>query len=247
MQMRPGVAGARRVVATVEARMSSTRLPGKVLRPILGRPMLELLLERLRRAKSVTDVVIATTTNLADDAIAALARRLQVRVFRGSEDDVLDRVLRTARSAQADVIVEITGDCPLVDPEVVDRLATFYLANNYDYVSNCLRKTFPDGFDTQVFSAALLDKVAGLTRNARDREHVSVYIYEHPEMFSLHNVESGLPPYCADMWLSVDTAVDFEVVSTIFEALYPQNPAFSVADVVHFLERRPDLATKNRR
>ena len=234
-----------KIIATIEARMSSSRLPGKVLKPILGRPTLELLVERLRRAQSLNEVVVATTTNTADDSIEALTREIGVACYRGSEDDVLDRVLKAAQSVSADVIVEITGDCPLIDPHVVDRLVNCYRTNRVDYVANTLWRTFPRGLDTQVFATRTLEEVSRLTQEPADREHVSLYIYEHPERFSLHNVESGLPEKHWHHRLTVDTPEDFTLIETIFERLYPQNPAFTLHDVIDLLEREPELTEIN--
>ena len=234
-----------KTIATIEARMSSSRLPGKVLKPILGRPTLELLVERLRRAQSLNEVVVATTTNRADDAIEALTREIGVACYRGSEDDVLDRVLKAAQSVSADVIVEITGDCPLIDPDVVDRLVNCYRTNRVDYVANTLSRTFPRGLDTQVFATRTLEEVSRLTQEPADREHVSLYIYEHPERFSLHNVESGLHEKHWHHRLTVDTPEDFTLIETIFERLYPQNPAFTLHDVIDLLEREPELTEIN--
>src|SRR5262249_58632314 len=186
-------------------------------------------------------IVVATTDTPADDAIEELARRLGVGCFRGSEDDVLDRVLRAAQSAAADAIVEITGDCPLVDPQVVDRLVDVYLANDYDYVANVLKRTYPDGLDTQVFATSLLAEVARLTQDPADREHVSLYIYEHPERYRLHNVESDLPPKYWKLRLTLDTPEDFALIAAIYGELYPKNPAFTLSDVLRLLDRRPDL------
>jgi len=230
-----------RTVLTIEARMRSTRLPGKVLRPILGRPMLELMIERLQRVRLVDQIVVATTTNQADDPIVDLACQLGVGIFRGSEEDVLDRVLRAGCAANADVIVETTGDCPLIDPEVVDDVVGEYLANKFDYVSTGLRRTFPNGLDVQVFSTSVLSEVARLTLDQVDREHVSLYIYEHPKRFSLHNVESGLPDKYWNLRLTVDTLEDFALISAIFEELYPKNPEFSLQDVLDLLDHRPEL------
>lgn len=234
-----------KVVATIEARMRSSRLPGKVLRPIVGKPVLELLIERLRRARRVDEIVVATTDNPADDDIERLARRVGAGCFRGSEEDVLDRVLRAAQSVAADVIVEITGDCPLIDPDVVDRLVKIYLAHGYDYVANVLKRTYPAGLDTQVFATAVLAEVASLTQDPADREHVSLYIYEHPERYKLHNVESDLPEKYWDLRLTLDTLEDFQLIAAIYEALYPRNPAFTLGDVLRLLDRRPELVSLN--
>jgi spore coat polysaccharide biosynthesis protein SpsF len=236
-----------RTVAIIQARMTSTRMPGKILSPILGRPMLELLIERLRRARRLDDIWVATTDNATDDPTEELAQRLGAGCFRGSELDVLDRVLKAAHSAAADVIVEITGDCPLIDPAVVDRLVETYFANQYDYVSNVLHRTYPVGLDTQVFSTEVLERVASLTDDPIDHEHVSIYIYEHPQLFSLHNVESGLPDgeEVGRMRLTVDTPEDFALIRAIYEELYPSKPAFILPDILDLLERRPELLALN--
>jgi spore coat polysaccharide biosynthesis protein SpsF len=204
-----------------------------------------LLIDRLRLAHSLNEVVVATTSNPADDAIESLARTLGVSCYRGSEDDVLDRVLQAAKSVNAGVIVEITGDCPLIDPGVVDQLVDCYLTNRFDYVANILRRTFPRGLDTQVFSTSTLEEVSRLTRDPADREHVSLYILEHPERFSLQNVESGLPEKHWQHRLTVDTPEDFALIEAIFERLYPQNPAFTLRDVIELLEREPELTEIN--
>ena len=230
-----------KTVAIVQARMSSSRLPGKIMRPVVGRPLLELLVERLKRAPRVDEVVIATTTNDGDDLVESLTERLGIGCFRGSEHDVLDRVRRAARAAQADVIVEITGDCPLIDFEVIDDLVDVYQRNDYDYVANILRRTYPRGLDTQVFATSVLEEVARLTNDPADHEHVSLYIYEHPERFKLHNVESGLPREFWDLRLTVDTAEDFELVRRIYEELYSVNPAFTLKDLIDLFQRQPEL------
>ena len=235
-----------KTIAIIEARMTSTRLPGKVLRPILGKPMLELLVERIRRARRVDGIVIATTTNSTDEPIEQLARRLEIGCFRGSEDDVLERVLRAAHQVQADVIVEITGDCPLIDPDIIDELVAVFQGRRFDYVSNNRQRTYPLGLDTQVFSTRVLEEVARLTRDPVDHEHVSLYIYKHPERFSLHNVPGALPEKYRDIRLTVDTAEDFALISQIYETLYPANPAFTLGDVLALFDRSPELTEVNR-
>jgi spore coat polysaccharide biosynthesis protein SpsF len=234
-----------KIVSTIEARMSSTRLPGKVLRPILGKPTLELLIERLRRAKRVQEIVLATTVNQNDDVLEEFAKRAGVSCFRGSEEDVLSRVLAAAQSVSADVIVEVTGDCPLIDPEVVDRVVDVFLANRFDYVSNDLKRTYPSGLVVQVFPTIVLEEVARLTDSPVDREHVSLYIYEHPERFALKNVESGLPEKCWGYRLTLDTPEDYALIREIYEELYPKNPAFLLRDVLELLERRLELLSLN--
>jgi spore coat polysaccharide biosynthesis protein SpsF len=207
--------------------------------------MLELLVERLRRAKRLDGVVVATTNRPSDDAVEALCARVGAGCFRGSEDDVLDRVLRAAHAFEVELIVEITGDCPLIDPEVVDRLVELYERDRPSYASNILKRTFPRGLDTQVFPTAVLEEVARLTDDPVDHEHVSLYIYEHAERFQLRNLESGLAEQYWNLRLTVDTPEDFALISAIYEGLYPRNPAFALSDVIQFLDQRPELLKLN--
>ena len=234
-----------RIVATIEARMKSSRLPGKVLKPVLGRPLLDLMIERVRRVPQVSEIVVATTTDSSCDPIEEMAHKLGVGCFRGSEDDVLDRVLQAARSARADLIVELTGDCPLMDPAIVNQVIETFLAAGVDYCSNTLARTYPRGMDVQVFPLAVLEEVARLTNNPADREHVSLYIYEHPERFKLRSVQSDLPASAADLRLTVDTPADFDLVNQIFEKLYPANPQFALADILELFAHEPHLVTLN--
>lgn len=234
-----------KTVASIEARMNSERLPGKVMRSILGKPMLELLVERLSRCHSLDGIVIATTENSSDNVIEQLAFRLGIGCFRGSEEDVLDRVLQAAHQEQAGVIVEITGDCPLIDPDVVDQVIEEYYSGPYDYVSNTLTRTFPRGLDTQVFATSVLDEVAKTTQDPVDREHVSLYIYEHPERFILKNIESNIPEKYHALRLTVDTSEDFTLIQSIYHELYPKTPAFLLADVLALLEANPQLIQLN--
>lgn len=237
--------GAPRICATIEARMTSTRLPGKVLAPCLGKPMLELMVERVRRVPSLDGIIIATTTNRTDDPVAALAERLGVGCWRGSEEDVLTRVLEAARAHRVDVVVELTGDCPLIDPEIVERVIQEYRHAGADYVSNVLTRSYPIGMDTEVFATNVLEDVARRTDDPVDREHVSVYIYRHPEIYTLGNVAA--PPRCERprLRLTLDTTEDLQVIRSVFEALYPANPEFSLADVLAFLDRKPEISAIN--
>ncbi|MDP3396777.1 MAG: glycosyltransferase family protein [Methanoregula sp.] len=235
-----------KTAAIIEARMTSTRLPGKILRPILNRPTLELLIERLGRARTLDQIIVATTDNKTDDPVEDLTKRLGVGCFRGSEDDVLDRVLKAAHKYNVDTIVEITGDCPLIDPELVDVLVGIFRNKSYDYVSNVLTRTYPRGLDTQVFSTKALEEVNRLTQDPVDHEHVSYYIHEHPETFRLYNLESDLPKKFWDIRLTVDTIEDFTLINAIFEELYPANPAFSTKDILALLEEKKDFLNINR-
>lgn len=234
-----------RIVATIEARMTSTRLPGKVLKAAVGKPMLELMIERLRRVPSLDGIVVATTVNATDDPVAALAERLGVGVWRGSEEDVLTRVLDAAVRHKIDVIVETTGDCPLIDPQAVEECIQAYRAAGVDFAANVLERTYPIGMDTRIFSTAVLADVARRTDDPVDHEHVSLYIYRHPELYTLRNVSAPPALTRPELALTLDTPEDYSLIQAIFEALYPKNPAFALADMLAFLDRRPDIAALN--
>jgi spore coat polysaccharide biosynthesis protein SpsF len=234
-----------KTVCTIEARMTSSRLPGKVLLEAAGKPLLEHMIERLRRARRIDEIVIATTAEASSAPIAALADRLGVACFRGSEEDVLERVLGAARAHDADLIVETSADCPLIDPEVADLVIARFLDGGADYCSNTLQRTYPRGMDVQVFPTAVLAEVDGLTQDPPDREHVSLYIYEHPDRYRLRSVVSDRPETAA-IRLTVDTAEDYALIRAIFETLYPRDPAFGLGAILALLDERPDLAALNR-
>ncbi len=234
-----------RIVATIEARMSSSRLPGKVLLPLAGKPSLERLVERARRSKHIDEVVVATTVSDKDQAVVDWAQKAGVAVFRGSEEDVLLRVLEAARAYRGDVIVELTGDCPLIDPGMIDELIEFYRNSDCDYVSNILIRSFPRGWDTQVFSTELLAEVDRSTQDPADRENVSLYIYEKLGRFKLGCITAPPELYGPDIRICTDQRDDYEVIAAIYDALYHKDPAFSAKDIMRFLKDHPEIATKN--
>jgi spore coat polysaccharide biosynthesis protein SpsF len=225
--------------------MTSSRLPGKVLLPACGKPLLEHMIERLRRVRGIDAIVIATTEDASSDPLEELADRLDVGCFRGSEDDVLARVLGAAQAFDADLIVETTGDCPLIDPATIDLVIDRFADGGADYCSNTLERSYPRGMDVQVFPAALLAEVAELTDDPSDREHVSLYIYEHPKRYRLRSVTSGRPE-AGELRLTVDTPEDYELIRAIFEELYPANPEFGLPEILALLDARPQLADLNR-
>ncbi len=236
----------KKIVATIEARMTSTRLPGKVLLPLAGEPCLTRLIERLKRSAYVDHIVIATTTNSTDDVLEELSMKLGVGVWRGSEDNVLERVLDAAKSVQADLIVEVTGDCPLLDWRHVDHILELFSSGEYDYVANNMERTFPRGFDLQVFPVKVLDEVNQVTQEPVDQENVSIYIYQHPEKYRLLNWAAEGFMRRPDIRVTLDTPQDYELIDTIFKKLLPVNPDFSAEDVVHLLERESALLEINR-
>ena len=232
-------------VATIEARMTSSRLPGKIMMSLAGRPSLEQIVDRVRRAKHVDQVVIATTTNWQDDAVEKWARAYGVSIYRGSEDDVLLRVLEAQRAFKGEIVVELTGDCPFLDPGIIDEVVRFYVEHDYNYVSNSKVRSYPLGFDVKVFSLADLEEVNRISQDPADREHVSLYLYEHPEKFSAHTLMAPPELHRPQMRICVDTPEDFAVAESIYNALYPKKPDFNAHDIVRYLESHPEVLKIN--
>lgn len=232
------------ILAVLQARFSSTRLPGKVLKPILGRPMLAFQVERVERCKRIDRLVVATSTDGSDDAIDDLCRKIGVDCFRGSLGDVLDRVYRAALGYNPEHVVRLTGDCPLADPEVIDGLIEFYLEGCYDYASNTLEPTFPDGLDAEVMRFSALEEAWKRAVLPSEREHVTPFIYKMPGRFKIGNFRR-LEDLSYLRW-TVDEPEDFELVRQIYEALYPSNPDFSAEDVLGLIRRAPLFAEINK-
>ncbi len=229
---------AKKVVATIECRMTSTRLPGKVLMEAVdGVSFLEYIANRIRRSSMVDEVVFATTTNRTDDPIEELANKIGVGCFRGSEDDVLGRVLGAAKSYNADVVVELHGDCPFVDPDIISQVVGLYIYNKCDYAKNFEPNGYPDGLDVQVFSVDLLEEADRLGQTSDDREHVSWYFRNRPDQYSHLTL---LPPDSLrypDLRLTLDTPEDLRFIKSILPKLHDKNPNFNSHDLVEELRR----------
>ena len=227
--------------------MTSTRLPGKPLMPAAGRPMLAHLVDRLRRVPSLDGIVIATTVNATDDPIVAAARAMDVPSFRGSEPDVMARVLGAADSAGADVIVEVTGDCPMSDPSILEQLIRLFRHNACDYANNVEVRSYPAGMDAQVFTTAALRRASELTQDPFMREHVTPYIRRNPQLFS--RVTLVAPPELTwpTLPLLLDEKADYEFLRTLYEHFLPAHPAFTCADIMRVLrEEHPEWLEINR-
>jgi len=234
-----------KVTAIIQARTGSTRLPGKVLKKVLGKPLLEYQVERVKRAKTVEAVIVATTENERDDPIVRLCRELSVPVYRGPEEDVLARYYETAVRFHADPVVRLTADCPIIDPAVIDRVVACYVRNQgkYDYVSNTLERTYPRGMDTEVVSFRALKRAFEEAKDPASREHVTAYIYRHPDRFRIGKV-SHPADESRHRW-TVDTGEDFLLIQKIIERLYPENPLFTMDDVLRVLRENPEWAEIN--
>jgi glutamate-1-semialdehyde aminotransferase/spore coat polysaccharide biosynthesis protein SpsF (cytidylyltransferase family) len=219
--------------------MGSSRFPGKVLEELSGHPMLWHVVNRVRRS-GVDKIVVATTDRAVDDPVAQFCEREGIACFRGDEQDVLDRFYRAARANQADVVVRITADCPLIDPEVIDRVLARFQQGDCDYASNILRYTYPDGLDTEVFSFSALERAWREARKPSEREHVTPYL--RTERFRTANVESDAPVSPEQFRWTVDHPADLEFVRKVFAA-FPVNGEFGFHEVFDLLKERPDLAT----
>lgn len=232
-----------KTVAIVQARMGSKRLPGKVLRPILEKTMLAHLLKRLSGAQKVEHIVVATSTGQADDPIAEQAKNLGFSCFRGSEGDVMDRVYQAAQMYDADPIVRITADCPLLDPAIVDLVITEFFQQQADLALNSFKETYPDGLDVEVFSFDAYRRCWEDAPEGPLREHLYSYILRNPDQFKIHHVlhSENLQAHC---W-SVDDEADFQFVEKVFSELYQEDHVFSMADVLDLLERQPGLRDIN--
>jgi len=233
-----------KIVAIVQARMGSTRLPGKVLMDISGKPMLWHVINRLKHAKLLDEVIVATTTNKEDDIIEKICRDFEWSFYRGSSEDVLGRYFMAAKEQNADSIVRITSDCPLIDPEIVDLVIKSHINSGADYTSNTIKRTFPRGLDTEVFSFSALKKAHSEAKDYAEREHVSAYLYQHPDLFKLHNVENNIN--LAHLRWTVDEERDLMLVREIYKRLYHKARIFLLEDIIKALQIEPHIAEINK-
>lgn len=235
-----------KVVAIIQARMGSTRLPAKVMMELCGKTVLEHVIDRVKMAKEIDEIVIATTTLDRDDIIADEAVRCGVKYYRGSEDDVLSRYYEAAKENNADIVVRITSDCPLIDPVIVDDVVGFYKENDYDIITNAgvdlSQRTYPRGLDTEVFSFGILEEAYNKAIEKYQREHVTPYIYENSSKVYTYKNNTDYSEY---RW-TLDTPEDFELISKVYDELYNETNAFLFEDVLALFKRKPELTEINR-
>ena len=231
------------ILGVLQARTSSSRLPGKVLKKIIGKPMILHQIERIFKSKKIDKLIIATSINKDDDPLELLAKEIDIDCYRGNLDNVLDRFYKAAISYHPTHIVRLTGDCPLTDPEVIDQTISFYLKGNFDYVSNSLEATFPDGLDIEIFSFRSLKEAYEEAKLPSQLEHVTPFINRQTERFKV-----GIYKHSSNLshlrW-TVDEPEDFQFVTEIYRALYPKTPDFKIEDILNLLDRNPDLLLIN--
>lgn len=236
----------KKIISIIEARMSSTRLPGKVMLPICGKPMLQVLIEQVKRSKKIDKVVLATTTNNEDNALVDLAKKLNIGWFRGSEDDVLRRVLFAAKKYQADVIVELCGDNPLLDPEIIDKAVALYFSSKADVVStNIVKIKFPIDQSVKVFSTQSLEFVNKISDDPIDHEHVSIYFFEHPNQFKITELIPEKRQNKPKIRLTIDTQRDLELVRRICHLLSAKKNPIHLSDTISIIDQFPNLLEIN--
>jgi spore coat polysaccharide biosynthesis protein SpsF len=238
-----------KVVASIQARLGSTRLPGKVLKNINDKCVLIRLVDRLRRAKTVDDVIVATTTNPNDDAIVKFCIENNINYFRGSENDVLDRIASMIDEKNIDVHVECFGDSPLLDPQIVDEVVGYFLKNEkkIDYVSNSLKTTYPPGQEVIVYKGdCLIEANNSVEKNNPLREHVSIHISQQADKFRLVNIEAPIYYNYPNIYLELDTAEDFQMIKAVFNHFDSINiDYFSLKDILNFLDDNKELVYLN--
>ena len=237
-----------RILTVIQTRTGSSRLPGKVMMPLAGEPLFARMVERVRRARLAGTVVVAITTDPGDDVVAAYCAAHNLECFRGEAQDLLDRHYQAARHYDADVVLKIPSDCPLIDPAVIDEVVGFYLdfAERYDFVSNLHPATFPDGNDVEVMPFGALETAWHEAKRPLEREHTTPYFWENPDRFRLGNVawETGLDYSMSHRW-TIDYPEDYAFIKAVFEELYSLNPQFGLPEILQLLENRPDIARLN--
>jgi len=237
-----------KIAIIAQARVGSSRLPGKVLLPLAGEPLIVRFLERLRRIRTPASLIVATTRSSADDTLASVCKETGCIVYRGDEFDLLDRHLHAARLVEADVVVKIPTDCPLIDPYIIDRVIDAYLQHEhmFDYASNLHPASYPDGNDVEVFAVDVLERAWQLASKGYEREHTTPWMWDNNPSVRCMNVawETGSDLSMSHRW-TLDYPEDYMFVRAVYEALYASNPRFGIHEILQLLEHHPEIAGLN--
>ncbi|MBK7630050.1 MAG: glycosyltransferase family protein [Ignavibacteriales bacterium] len=236
------------IVTVIQARTGSNRLPNKILLPLANKPLLFRMYERVAASKLKGTIVIATTTDQRDDKVEELCKEYQINCFRGHPTDLLDRYYKAVKLINADAVVKIPSDCPLIDANVIDKILKYYLDNNdsYDYVSNLHPQSYPDGNDVEVMSFKTLEKAWLNAKKDFEREHTTPYFWENPDKFKIGNVlwETGLN-YSMSHRFTIDYEKDYNFIKQVYDELYQLNPNFTLEDIINLLVRKPEIKKIN--
>lgn len=237
-----------KIVTVIQARNQSSRLPSKVMMHLCGKPLLLRMVERALLSKQTAEVIVATTTDKSDDIIEEICINNKIKVFRGHPTDLLDRHFKAALEYNADAVVKIPSDCPLIDPQVIDKVLKFYVDNSdmYDYVSNLHPATYPDGNDVEIMSMSALKIAWENATRELEREHTTPYFWENPDKFRIGNVEweTGLD-YSMLYRFTIDYMEDYLFIKEVYDELYHSNPEFSLNDILELIERKPEIKQLN--
>lgn len=228
----------------VQARVGSTRLPNKVLMDLCGKPVLWHVINRLRKSQLISGIIVATTTLPQDDAIQSFCEENDTAFYRGSSENVLSRYYEAAKKFDVRTVIRITSDCPVIDPLLIDEMIKEFESSGADYMSNSIERTFPRGLDTEIFPFPILEKTFNEAVKPHELEHVTPYIYQHPELFRLKNFASG-KDYSSHRW-TLDTEEDYKLIKEIYVALYRENEMFYWGDILKLFDERPELSNINR-
>ncbi len=238
------------IAVVVQARMSSSRLPGKVMLPILGETLLFRMVERLKRIKYPVNIILATSTDEKDEIIERFCHKKNITFYRGDLNDLLDRHYQIGLLMGADAVIKIPSDCPLIDPQIIDKVIDFYLENQqgYDFISNLHPATYPDGNDVELMTFAALEKAWKEAKRPLEREHTTPYFWENLDKFNTVNLawETGLD-YSMSHRFTIDYQEDYLFIKRVFEELYPKNPAFSMEDILALIHSKPEIYDLNKK
>jgi spore coat polysaccharide biosynthesis protein SpsF len=238
------------ITIVVQARMSSSRLPGKVMLPILGETLLFRMIERLKQVKYPVNIIVATSIDNNDDVIEKFCHKKKIDFYRGELNDLLDRHYQVGLLTGADAVIKIPSDCPLIDPKIIDKVIDFYIENQkkYDFISNLHPATYPDGNDVELMTFEALEKTWQEAKRPLEREHTTPYFWENPDKFRLANLtwEKDLD-YSMSHRFTIDYHEDYQFIKSIFEELHPEKPDFSMEDVLSLIDSKPDIYELNKK
>lgn len=234
------------IIVIIQARMGSSRLPGKVMLNLCGKPVLEHIVERINYSKYVDKIIVATSEKIENDKIRDFCVDNRVSCFSGNEEDVLDRFYKAAKHNDIqhnDIVIRITADCPLIDPEVIDKTVEYFKNQNADYAANIINPTYPDGLDCEVMKFTTLEQAWLNASLKSEREHVTLYIRNHPELFKLTSVENNKD--ISSLRWTLDEEKDFELITLIYDKLYKEDKIFYMNDILDLISNNPRIANIN--